>query len=171
MSAEARPADAVQAAVALGSNVGDRERHLATALAGLAALPGSRLLARSSWHATRPVGGPPGQGDYLNGAALLSTTLPPQALLDGLLALEHAAGRRRVAGERDAPRTLDLDLLTYGARVIDLPGLCVPHPRLEERAFVLEPLAEIAPALRLARSGRTVAEALRALRQTSGRSA
>ena len=128
--------------VSLGSNLGDRDAHLRGALAALAATPGIEVLAVSSWYETDPVG--PGlQGAYLNAAASLRTTLAPGALLQRLLAIEASAGRVR-GPERNAPRTLDLDLLLYAERRIDEPGLCVPHPRLHERAFVLEPLAELA---------------------------
>ena len=87
--------------------------------------------------------GPPGQGPYLNAVARLLTSLPPRALLERFQAIEEAAGR--VRGERNAARTLDLDLLFHGDRKLDEPGLCVPHPRLHERAFVLEPLCDLAP--------------------------
>ena len=130
------------ACVALGSNLGDRAAHLARALAALAATPGIEIVATSSVYETDPVGPPP-QGPYLNAAATLRTTLVPRALLERLLAIEAEGGRVRGA-ERNAARTLDLDLLLYGERRIDEPGLTVPHPRIAERAFVLEPLAEIA---------------------------
>jgi 2-amino-4-hydroxy-6-hydroxymethyldihydropteridine diphosphokinase len=137
--------------IALGSNVGDRNAHLDAAVDALAALPGTRVLARSSWHETEPVGGPAGQGPYLNGAAAIETELDARALLAAMQRIEREQGRDRSGGVRNAPRTLDLDLLVYGdasadAR-IDEPGLEVPHPRLHEREFVLAPLAEIAPSL------------------------
>lgn len=140
----ASPADpeAHLALVALGSNLGDRERTLALAFEALGALPGTRLLRRSSLHETAPVGGPP-QGPYLNAAAALSTRLPPLELLRALLRIEREQGRER--GERWGPRTLDLDLLAYGALVMHSPELTLPHPRMAERRFVLVPLAEIAP--------------------------
>ncbi|MBI5363162.1 MAG: 2-amino-4-hydroxy-6-hydroxymethyldihydropteridine diphosphokinase, partial [Planctomycetes bacterium] len=94
--------------VGLGSNLGDREQHLARAVEGLARLPRTRLVRVSSWIETEPEGGPPGQGAYLNGAARLATELAPRALLDHLLALERTELRVRVAGVRDGPRTLDL---------------------------------------------------------------
>lgn len=96
----------------------------------------------SSLWETAPIGGPP-QGDYLNAVVLLDTVLGPRPLLDSLLAIEAASGRQR--GERAAPRTLDLDLLLYGDAEIETPGLTVPHPRMHERRFVLEPLAEVWP--------------------------
>jgi 2-amino-4-hydroxy-6-hydroxymethyldihydropteridine diphosphokinase len=150
----------VVCAVGLGSNLGDRRGHLDLAVREIAALPGGRVLAVSRWIETDPVGGPPDQGRYLNGALLLETSLEPRELLEGLQSIELAHGRRRIPGRRNEPRTLDLDLLTYGAREIAEEGLVVPHPRLEERAFVLAPLAQIASEVVLPRSGRTVREAL-----------
>ena len=123
----------------------------------LARLPGTRLVARSRWHETEPVGGPPGQGPYLNGVVLLDTELEPRALLAELQQLEQRAGRVRT--EKDGPRSLDLDLLLFGERQIDSPELRVPHPRLEERRFVLAPLSEVWPERRLA-SGRSVVQRL-----------
>jgi 2-amino-4-hydroxy-6-hydroxymethyldihydropteridine diphosphokinase len=132
----------VDAFVALGSNLGDRAAQLRQALAALAATPGIELGAVSSFYETDPIGPLP-QGPYLNAALQLRTTLAPRALLERLLAIETAAGRVR-GKERNAPRTLDLDLLLFDALQLDEPGLTLPHPRLQERAFVLEPLAEIA---------------------------
>jgi 2-amino-4-hydroxy-6-hydroxymethyldihydropteridine diphosphokinase len=151
----------VRAYVGLGSNLGDRAAHLEAAVAGLAATPGARLLACSSLYETEPVG-PPGQGPYLNAVALLETRLPPRALLARLLELEAAAGRTR-SGARNEARTLDLDLLLYGERCVDEPGLVVPHPRLHERPFVLEPLRELAPDARHPRLGRSARELAAAL--------
>ncbi|TDJ67977.1 MAG: 2-amino-4-hydroxy-6-hydroxymethyldihydropteridine diphosphokinase, partial [Planctomycetota bacterium] len=154
------PAERVVAAIALGANVGEREKTLQSAVRDLERTPAITVLRRSRWVETRPVGGPPGQGLYLNGAVLVETALAPRELLDRLLAIELRHGRDRVREGRHGPRTLDLDLLFHGAAVHDEPGLVVPHPRLEDRRFVLEPLAEIAPEHRLARCGRTVAERL-----------
>lgn len=127
-------------AIAVGSNLGDRERHLAFAVDRLREiLTGLRV---SSWHETAPVGVILPQPDFLNGVVVGQTTLGAHALLDRLLAIERARGRRRP--HEGAPRTLDLDLILYGGEVIDEPGLRVPHPRFRERRFVLEPLAEIA---------------------------
>jgi 2-amino-4-hydroxy-6-hydroxymethyldihydropteridine diphosphokinase len=128
--------------VSLGSNLGDREGALRRALAALGDTPGIALVAVSACYETDPVGPPP-QGPYLNAAAGLRTTLSPRALLARLLAIEAEAGRVR-GPERNTARTLDLDLLLFGALCLDEPGLSVPHPRLHERAFVLEPLSEIA---------------------------
>jgi 2-amino-4-hydroxy-6-hydroxymethyldihydropteridine diphosphokinase len=128
-------------AIALGSNLGDREANLAF---GLSALPGFITnLRQSTWHDTTPVGVSPDQPRYLNGVVIGETELPARELLERLLAIEHEAGRTRPSVM--APRTLDLDLILYGDAVIEEPGLAVPHPRFRERLFVLEPLAELAP--------------------------
>jgi 2-amino-4-hydroxy-6-hydroxymethyldihydropteridine diphosphokinase len=150
----------VPAAIALGSNLGDRRAHIWAAIDALAALPGTRLLAASDLIETDPVGPAP-QGPYLNAAALIATTLPPRALLDHLLAIEHGRGRQRSAGQRWGPRTLDLDLLLYGDMVISEPGLIVPHPHLHTRDFVLLPLAQIAAGMVVPSLGATVGELAR----------
>jgi 2-amino-4-hydroxy-6-hydroxymethyldihydropteridine diphosphokinase len=126
--------------LATGSNLGDREAHLAAARAGLPRL-GFELLRASAVYETDPVGGPE-QGPYLNQVLAVSTALSPREALAGCLALEHARGRER--RERWGPRTLDVDMLLWGTLVLDEPGLHLPHPRLHERRFVLVPLAEIA---------------------------
>ncbi|MBI3349939.1 MAG: 2-amino-4-hydroxy-6-hydroxymethyldihydropteridine diphosphokinase [Burkholderiales bacterium] len=139
-----------RAYVGLGANLGaDLLATLTQAAQALAALPDTRLLALSSAWRSAPIdaGGP----DFLNAVAALETGLPPLELLDALQAIEQAHGRERPY--RNAPRTLDLDLLLYGGLVLDTPRLTLPHPRLAERAFVLRPLLEIAPDLvRLATS-------------------
>ena len=139
--------------IGLGSNLGDREALLRAALARLGATPGVRVAAVSALRDTAPQGGPPGQPRFLNGVAKLETTLAPRALLEVLLGVEAALGR--VRAERWGPRKVDLDLLTYDDVRLDEPGLVLPHPRILERAFVTEPLAELAPevldALRRAR--------------------
>jgi 2-amino-4-hydroxy-6-hydroxymethyldihydropteridine diphosphokinase len=140
--------------LALGSNLGDRGRHLDEAVRALRASPGVGQVEISPVYETAPVGPP--QGRYLNAVASLTTTLPARALLDRLRAIERAAGRRR-GSERNAPRTLDLDILFYGDECIDEDGLQVPHPRLQERAFVLTPLADLAPSLVHPRLGLSVA--------------
>lgn len=131
--------------VALGSNLGERERTLRVALDALRADAGVGELVVSAFYETAPIG-PGEQGPYLNAVARLTTSLPARALLERLLAIEAACGRQR-GPERNAPRVLDLDLLLYGQRCIDEPGLQVPHPRMCERGFVLEPLRELAPDL------------------------
>ena len=142
-----------RAYVALGSNLGDREVTLRRAIAALAALPGVTRVVVSTLYETEPVGPP--QGRYLNAVVGLDTTLDASALLARLRDLEQAAGRRRDAG-RNAPRTLDLDLLLFGGACIDSPELTVPHPRLHERAFVLVPLTELAADVVHPRLGLTV---------------
>ena len=130
-----------RAAIALGSNLGDRQAHLAHAVSRLSEILAN--LRHSTWYDTAPVGVSPDQPRYLNGAVIGETTLPARALLGRLLELEGERGRTRPSAM--APRTLDLDLILYGDAVIREPGLQVPHPRFRERLFVLEPLAEIAP--------------------------
>jgi 2-amino-4-hydroxy-6-hydroxymethyldihydropteridine diphosphokinase len=130
-----------RAHVALGANLGDRAGAIARAVEALRATPGVRVVAVSRLWETAPVGPP--QPAYLNAALALDTELDAVALLARLHALEREAGRVR-STERNAPRTLDLDLLLFGGLVIEAAELVVPHPRMHERAFVLEPLAEIA---------------------------
>jgi 2-amino-4-hydroxy-6-hydroxymethyldihydropteridine diphosphokinase len=132
------------AAISLGSNLGDRDAALVLALSRLQGTPGIEVVSTSGVYETDPVGPPP-QGPYLNAAVRLRTHLGARPLLERLLAIEREAGRER-SGTRDEARTLDLDLLLFGAHRIHEPGLVVPHPRLHERAFVLEPLHEIAAA-------------------------
>lgn len=136
----------VIAYVGLGANLGDRRATMEAALRALAAHPQVRLARVSSLYETAPVG-VTDQPDFLNAVAAVETTLAPRPLLDALLHLENLLGRARTL--RWGPRVIDLDLLLYGAQIIALPGLDVPHPRLRERAFVLTPLAEIAPDLAL----------------------
>lgn len=128
--------------IGMGSNLGDREARLSDALEALDRIGGSRLVRASRLYETEPVGGPP-QGPYLNGVAELQSTLSPLALLEALLAIESAAGRSR-DGTQDGPRVLDLDLLLYDDLALETDRLVLPHPRLHLRAFVLEPLAELA---------------------------
>jgi 2-amino-4-hydroxy-6-hydroxymethyldihydropteridine diphosphokinase len=140
-----------RAYVALGANLGDRERTLRAAADALASEEGIEVVSISTLRETKPVGVGE-QPRFLNGAAELETTLTARELLDRLLTVEQRFGRVRIPGEH-GPRTLDLDLLLYGDEVIDEPGLTVPHPRLHERRFVLEPLAELAPGLVVPRRG------------------
>lgn len=129
-----------RAFVALGSNLGDREGHLARARIALARLPGTHLVAASSVEETAPLGGMD-QPAYLNQMVLLETTLPPRELLEACLAIERAAGR--VRRDRWEPRPLDLDIVRYGDRTIAEPGLTVPHPGLPEREFWQREVAEL----------------------------
>jgi len=139
----------------LGSNLGDREALLRAAIMALDATPGVRVTSISSLYETPPWGPVP-QGPYLNACVALETTLSPRQLLTLCLAIERDHGRERAI--RWGPRTLDMDVLLYGDESIDEEGLIVPHPRMAERAFVLVPLAEIAPDLRI--GGRAIREML-----------
>jgi 2-amino-4-hydroxy-6-hydroxymethyldihydropteridine diphosphokinase len=138
--------------VGLGSNLGNREGTLRAAVGRLRSLPGTEVVQVSSLRDTEPVGHLE-QPRFLNGVVELETALSAQELLDALLALERAFGRDRTGSPPHGPRTLDLDLLLYGAEQIDAPGLEVPHPRLHERGFVLEPLAELDPSLEVPGKG------------------
>jgi 2-amino-4-hydroxy-6-hydroxymethyldihydropteridine diphosphokinase len=135
----ARP---IRAAIALGSNLDGPEAQVRRAFDEIAALPQTRLLGTSRLYRTAPVGYAE-QPDFVNACALVETTLAPRALLDDLLALERS--HNRVRAIRNGPRTLDLDIVLYGEERIDEPGLCIPHPRAHERAFVLEPLLDVWP--------------------------
>jgi 2-amino-4-hydroxy-6-hydroxymethyldihydropteridine diphosphokinase len=148
----------VRAYIGLGANLGDREAMLRRAIELLAAEPGIEVVAVSTLRETDPVGYLD-QPRFLNGAVAVETELEPRELLERLLAVERALGRDR-SGPRYGPRTIDIDLLLYGDRVVDEPRLTVPHPRLAERAFALEPLAELDPGLVLP-DGRRVRELLR----------
>jgi len=129
--------------IALGANLGDRRQTLDRAIEKLSRLPDTRLLARSSWHGTTPVGGPAGQGDFLNGALRLETALSPEALRAALAGIEADLGRVREV--RWGARAIDLDLLLYDELELETPALIVPHPRMAFRRFGLAPAAEIAP--------------------------
>lgn len=132
------------AAIGVGSNLDDPAAQVASGLHALAELAESRLLHQSALYATPPMG-PPDQPDYVNAVALIATRLSPLALLDALQAIENA--HHRVRERRWGPRTLDLDLLSYGNLVLSHPRLILPHPGLASRAFVVIPLLEIAPDL------------------------
>jgi 2-amino-4-hydroxy-6-hydroxymethyldihydropteridine diphosphokinase len=154
-----------RAFVALGSNLGDREAALAFAVAELRASEGVEVEALSPVYETDPVGGPP-QERYLNAVVALRTALAPRALLERLLAIEARAGRER-GPVRAAPRRLDLDLLLYDDLVLEEPGLVVPHPRLHERGFALEPLRDLAPDLVHPVLGETIDRLARRVRDPS----
>ena len=128
--------------VALGSNLGDRDRYLALARTALGALPDTEFIAASRIEETAPLGPVP-QSPYLNQMVLLRTALSPRALLEACLAIERAAGRER--RERWGPRTLDLDLVRVGARTVDEPDLRLPHPEIPRRAFWQRELVELSP--------------------------
>ncbi|MFP5358471.1 MAG: 2-amino-4-hydroxy-6-hydroxymethyldihydropteridine diphosphokinase [Gammaproteobacteria bacterium] len=135
----------MRAYVGLGANLGDPPAQIRSALQALARLPQTRLLRSSRLYRTAPLG-LPGQADYCNAACSLESALDPPGLMQALLGLERAAGRER-DGRRWGPRTLDLDLLHVVGVQLQTPGLCLPHPELARRNFVLAPLAEIEPTL------------------------
>ena len=140
-------------AIAVGSNVGDRESHLEHAVARLGEFLSN--LSTSQWRETAPVG-VGAQPPFLNGAVVGETALSPRRLLDLLLQIEHERGRMRP--HPGAPRTLDLDLILYQDRIVDEPGLQVPHPRFRDRLFVLDPLADLAPDWIDPVTGRSIAD-------------
>lgn len=143
----------------IGSNLGDRRAHVSEGIRGLGAMPRTRIGDVATVIETEPVG-PINQGAFLNTAASIETRLTPAELLGCLQAIEQDRGRDRSEEARWGPRTLDLDILIFGDRVVQEPGLIVPHKRLHERAFVLVPLAEIAPELVVPGTGRTVRQLL-----------
>ena len=147
-------------AIALGSNLGNSLETLEAAIATLAKTPGILVKARSHWYQTTAIALLP-QPDYLNGCVILQTTHPPVVLLNTLLEIEQQFGR--VRRERNDPRTLDLDLLLFDDIVLNEPELQIPHPRMVERAFVLVPLAEIAPNWIEPISGKAIAELVQAV--------
>ncbi|MGE5838208.1 MAG: 2-amino-4-hydroxy-6-hydroxymethyldihydropteridine diphosphokinase [Acidobacteriota bacterium] len=150
---------ATEVAIALGSNLGDRRAHLEWALGRLR--PHLSDFRVSSIVETDPVDVPGPQPPYLNAALVGRTELEPEPLLDLLMSIERERGRERPSVR--APRTLDLDLILYGDRVVHTPGMDIPHPRFRDRRFVLEPLAEIAPEMRDPETGRTVSELLQSI--------
>ncbi len=141
----------VPAYVGIGSNMGDSPTRVRGAFDALAGLPHTRLMARSRLYRTRPFGPVP-QGDFINAVAGLLTQLDAAAMLEGLRGVERAAGR--VRAERWGPRTLDLDLLVFGAERLQTPELTLPHPGIAERGFVLAPLHDVAPTLDVPGAGR-----------------
>jgi 2-amino-4-hydroxy-6-hydroxymethyldihydropteridine diphosphokinase len=140
--------------IGLGSNLAHPRRQLARAIAALAREPGCRVVQRSPNYLSAPVGCTQPQPDFVNAVVALATTRSPRALLAALLAIErHQHRRRDPGGGRNTPRTLDLDLLLYGRRQLRSAALTVPHPRMHGRAFVLRPLADIAPGVVIPRRG------------------
>ena len=135
-----------RAAIGLGSNLSHPRRQIARALRAIARLPRTRIAAVSPNYLTAPVGSAIAQPDYVNAVVLVDTLLPPTALLARLFAIEKRQQRMRIPGQRNAPRTIDCDLLLFGGRRMRTRALALPHPRMHERAFVLRPLADVAPA-------------------------
>ncbi len=152
----------VTAYIGIGTNLGDRRSHVEHAVEQLGGLPDSCLTAVATVIETDPIG-PISQGTYLNTVAAIRTGLAPIGLLDLLQDIERQRGRDRATETRWGPRTLDLDILIFGDRVVQMPGLVIPHKRLAERAFVLIPLAQIAPDLPVPGAGHTVGSMLEAL--------
>ena len=152
----------VLCAVAVGSNLGDRTATIRSAITALDAIEGIDVVEISSLHETEPVGGPD-QGPFLNGAFLIRTVMRPRELLEHLHAVERTFGRVRPDPVRNGPRTLDLDLLLHGDEVLEESDITIPHPRMHERSFVLDPLVEIGGDLRHPVHARTVYELHRAL--------
>ncbi len=154
----------VRVYLGVGSNLGDRSQNLKRAEALLRKLPQTHFLRSSSVSETEPVGGPP-QGKYLNAVWEIETKLVPQELKDRLRQIESRFGRRRAV--RNAPREIDLDILFYGEEMLDTEELKIPHPRLHERAFVLNPLAELRPEFRHPKLKKTIQELLEELRESA----
>ena len=150
----------------MGSNVGQRAQTLRKALDMMRQSGDITLRRVSSFIETKPVGGPEYQEDYLNAAVETETNLSPEDLLASLHAIETALGRDRTKQQRWGPRTCDLDILLYGHEIINTPNLTIPHPRMCERMFVLQPLAEIAPTLQHPESFKTTSEMLTELETT-----
>lgn len=155
----------VDAYIGIGSNLGDRQANIARALELMDALPRTRLERASSLMENPAVGSPVPAGDFLNGVAWIRTSLSAQELLKALLEIERKLGRERKNTPRNAPRTVDLDILLYGRQVILEPDLQVPHPRMHEREFVLWPLLQVAPKIRDPRNDEPFATAYHRLRR------
>jgi 2-amino-4-hydroxy-6-hydroxymethyldihydropteridine diphosphokinase len=147
---------AVLAYIGLGSNLGERQDYLDKAIEAIQEHAGLSVRQVSSYYETEPEGGPPGQPNFLNAVVEVETDLEPRELMDALLEIEHDLGR--VRRQKNDPRTIDLDLLLYGDRIVNSPDLTIPHPRMHERGFVLEPIAEIAPQVVHPVLGDTMAE-------------
>ncbi len=154
-------ADAVRAFVGLGGNIGDVANTLMEAIWAIEALPQTSVRSQSDLYRSPPWGRTD-QDPFINAVVELQTRLAPMVLLDSLIEIEEKFGRVRSEDERWGPRTLDLDLLVFGEQTIQSPGLCIPHPHLHERGFVLVPLAQIAPNLDVPGQGR-VADLLAAI--------
>jgi len=162
-STRTRQLSAVCAYIALGSNLGQRDQNMNAAIEKIKQIVGVQVRKVSSFYETEPVGGPP-QGLYLNAVLEIDCSLSAQELLRELQRIENELGRERVG--KNFPRTIDLDILLFGADVIDEPGLNVPHPRMNEREFVLDPLNEIAPDAVHPVMGLSVSELRRVHRQS-----
>jgi len=149
--------------IALGANVGERQATLEAALDLLDALPDVSVRARAPWLESMPVDCPPGSEPFVNGAAKLFTSLDPHSLMRLLLVVERQFGRVREGAEINGPRTIDLDLLLFDDLVIDSPELILPHPRMLDRSFVLQPLAAITDEEVHPHAGKTIGELLKML--------
>lgn len=125
----------------IGSNLGDRKAHIICATQKIKALKNTRVIKRSKIIETNPVGGPKSQGKFLNAVIKIKTSIPPATLLKKLKKIENELGRERTV--RNGPRTIDLDILLYGDRIMRTKALCIPHPRMLKRQFVLKPLSEL----------------------------